>query len=122
VPFDNFYEWPKTPTDRQPYAIGLRDGGLMAMAGLWEAWRSPEGERIRSFTIATTTPNELSAKPHNRMPVLLKPETWPVWLGEETAEGAACPLPFRRHDLLAGPSRSRSGAAGQRARRQRAEQ
>ena len=58
----------------------------MAMAGLWETWRSPEGERIRSFTIVTTTPNELCAELHNRMPVVLKPQAWPVWLGEQPAD------------------------------------
>jgi putative SOS response-associated peptidase YedK len=88
VPLDSFYEWAKTPTDKQPYAIGLKDRGLMAMAGLWETWRSPEGERIRSFTIATTTPNELCAKLHNRMSVALKPEAWPLWLGEQPADAA----------------------------------
>ena len=82
----------------------------------WETWRSPEGERIRSFTIATTTPNELCAKFHNRMPVVLKPEAWPIWLGEEPADPThlkallAPTLP--RHDLL----------AGQFARRQRQKQ
>jgi putative SOS response-associated peptidase YedK len=58
----------------------------MGMAGLWETWRSPAGERIRSFTITTTTPNELCAELHNRMPVVLKPETWPVWPGEQPAD------------------------------------
>jgi putative SOS response-associated peptidase YedK len=53
VPFDNFYESQKIAAGKQPYAIGLKGGGLMAMAGLWETWRSPAGERIRSFTIAT---------------------------------------------------------------------
>ena len=58
--------------DRQAaYAIGLKGSGLMAMAGLWETWRSKDGERIRSFTIVTTTPNELCAELHNRMPVVL---------------------------------------------------
>jgi putative SOS response-associated peptidase YedK len=58
VPFDNyFYEWKKTGTGKQPYAIGLKGAGLMAIAGLWETWRSPAGERMRSFTMATTTPN-----------------------------------------------------------------
>jgi putative SOS response-associated peptidase YedK len=85
VPLDNFYEWKKTATGKQPYAIALKDRGLMAMAGLWETWRSPAGERIRSFTIATTTPNEFCAELHNRMPVVLKPEAWPAWLGEEPA-------------------------------------
>jgi putative SOS response-associated peptidase YedK len=58
----------------------------MALAGLWETRRSPAGERIRSFTIVTTTPNELCAELHNRMPVILKPDVWPVWLGEQPAD------------------------------------
>jgi len=86
VPLDSFYEWKKTPTGKQPYAIGFKDGRLMAMAGLWETWHSPEGERIRSFTIATTKPNALCAELHNRMPVVLQPEVWPIWLGEEPAD------------------------------------
>ena len=88
VPVDNFYEWQKTPSGKQPYAIGLKGGGLMALAGLWENWRSPAGERIRSFAIVTTEPNELCAALHNRMPVVLAPEAWPVWLGEEPADEA----------------------------------
>jgi len=57
----------------------------MGMAGLWETWRSPAGERVRSFTIVTTTPNELCAELHDRMPVVLKPDVWPLWLGEQPA-------------------------------------
>jgi hypothetical protein len=59
VPVDSFYEWKKTATGKQPYAIGLAGGSLMALAGLWENWRSPAGEWLRSFAIITTTPNEL---------------------------------------------------------------
>src|SRR5262249_34239694 len=58
----------------------------MALAGLWENRRSPAGEWMRSFAIITTTPNELCAELHNRMPVVLKPETWPVWLDEQPGE------------------------------------
>jgi putative SOS response-associated peptidase YedK len=86
VPVDNFYEWKKTATGKQPYAIALADQRLMAMAGLWENWRSSAGEWVRSFAIITTTPNELCAELHNRMPVVLGPETWPAWLGEEPAD------------------------------------
>jgi putative SOS response-associated peptidase YedK len=86
VPLDNFYEWKKTATGKQPYAIGLEGGRLMGMAGLWETWRSPEGERIRSFTIITTTPNALCAELHNRMPVVLEPSAWPASLGEQPAD------------------------------------
>jgi putative SOS response-associated peptidase YedK len=44
VPVDNFYEWKKTATRKQPYAVALVDEHLMALAGLWENWRSPAGE------------------------------------------------------------------------------
>src|SRR5947207_3154928 len=86
VPVDSFYEWKKTAAGKQPYAIALSDRRLMALAGLWENWRSPAGEWMRSFAIITTTPNELCAQLHNRMPVVLKPESWPVWLGEKSAD------------------------------------
>jgi putative SOS response-associated peptidase YedK len=86
VPADNFYEWKKTATGKQPYAIALAGRGLMALAGLWENWRSPAGEWVRSFAIITTTPNDLCAELHNRMPVVLKPDVWPAWLGEEPAD------------------------------------
>ena len=77
VPLDNSYDWKKTATGKQPYVIALADRQLMDMAGLWETWRSPAGERIRSFTIITTTPNELCAELHNRTPVVLKPDGHP---------------------------------------------
>jgi putative SOS response-associated peptidase YedK len=89
VPVDNFYEWKKTATGKQPYAIALADRRLMALAGLWETWRSPAGEGIRSFAIITATPNELCAELHNRLPASLpraraaltkcKPSRGPVW-------------------------------------------
>jgi putative SOS response-associated peptidase YedK len=86
VPVENFYKWKKTATGKQPYAIALADRGLMALAGPWENWRSPAGEWIRCFAIVTTAPNELCAELHNRMPVVLAPETWPAWLGEEPVD------------------------------------
>jgi putative SOS response-associated peptidase YedK len=86
VPVDNFFEWKKTASGKQPYAIALKSRGLMALAGLWENWRSPAGERIRSFAIVTTEPNELCAELHNRMPAIIAPEAWPAWLGEEPAD------------------------------------
>ena len=88
MPVDNFYEWKKIATGKQPYAIALADQGIMALAGLWENWRSPAGEWVRSFAIITTTPNELCAELHDRMPVILGPDVWPEWLGEEPADPA----------------------------------
>jgi putative SOS response-associated peptidase YedK len=73
-------------TGKQPYALALADGGIMALAGLWENWHSPAGEWVRSFAIVTTVPNQLCAEIHNRMPVILRPDVWPVWRGEEPAD------------------------------------
>ena len=112
VPVDNFYEWQKTASGKQPYAIALADRGLMALAGLWETWRSPAGERVSSFAIITTTPNELCARLHNRMPVVLKPETWPVWLGEERADEPqlrALLAPYPSDEMICWPVSARVG-------------
>jgi putative SOS response-associated peptidase YedK len=112
LPVDNFYEWAKTAAGKQPYAIALADQSLMALAGLWENWRSPEGEWMRSFAIITTTPNELCARLHNRMPVVLKPEAWPVWLGEEPADQSALKAllaPFPSDEMICWPVNARVG-------------
>ncbi len=86
VPLDAFYEWRKRGKEREPYAVALADRRLMAMAGLWENWRSPAGEWVRSFTIVTTAANALLAPLHDRMPVILDPDSWPLWLGEAAAD------------------------------------
>ncbi len=112
VPVDNFYELAKMPSGKQPYAIGLKGGGLMALAGLWENWRSPAGERIRSFAIVTTEPNESCARLHNRMPVVLAPEAWPIWLGEEPADEAhlkAMLAPYPSDGMVCWPVSARVG-------------
>jgi putative SOS response-associated peptidase YedK len=112
VPVNSFYEWKKTGTGNQPYAIALADRGLMALAGLWENWRSPAGEWIRSFAIVTTEPNELCAELHNRMPVVLKPESWPVWLGEEPtvpSDLKALLAPFPSEEMTCWPVSARVG-------------
>jgi len=112
MPVNNFYEWKKTGTGKQPYAIALADRGLMALAGLWENWRSPTGEWVRSFAIITTAPNELCAELHNRMPAVLKPEAWALWLGEEPAEQAelkALLKPFPSEEMTCWPVSSRVG-------------
>ena len=57
----------------------------MALVKLWENWRSPAGEWVRSFAVITCLPNALCAELHDRMPVVLAPESWLIWLGEKPA-------------------------------------
>ncbi len=89
VPADAFYEWQAGPAGKQPFAIARRDGDPMAFAGLWDGWRSPEGEVVRSFAIITTAGNATMAPIHDRMPVILEPSDWPAWLGEAEGDPAA---------------------------------
>jgi putative SOS response-associated peptidase YedK len=113
VPADNFYEWKKTATGKQPYVLALADRGIMALAGVWENWQSPAGEWVRSFAIITTTPNELCGEIHNRMPVILKPDAWLAWLGEEPAEVAELKsllAPYPSDEMICWPVSPRVGS------------
>jgi putative SOS response-associated peptidase YedK len=84
VPADGFYEWKKLDAKtKQPYAIGLRDGSMIAFAGLWERWKDKtSGEPIETYTVITTDPNELMQPLHNRMPVILAPKDYQRWLDQ----------------------------------------
>ncbi len=82
VPADGFYEWPVLPDGRkQPTFIHQTDDELFAFAGLWERWQpAPDADPVDTFTIITTTPNELMAPIHNRMPVILDRADYDRWL------------------------------------------
>lgn len=77
---DGFYEWQKNGKTKQPYRITLKDNGLFAFAGLWDEWKNEQGNKIRSFTIITTSPNALMESIHDRMPVILNPSDEKHWL------------------------------------------
>ncbi len=78
---DSFYEWKRhEDKTKTPMRIKLKSEELFAMAGLWEQWKSPEGKAIFSCSVITTTPNDLMADIHDRMPVILKPEDENTWL------------------------------------------
>ena len=93
VPAAAFYEWKTEPDGKQPFAIARADGDPLALAGIWESWRAPDGEIVRSFAVLTTTANAAMAALHDRMPVILERETWPVWLGETEGDPAALLAP-----------------------------
>ena len=79
---DGFYEWQKTGKAKQPFYIRLKDDRPFAIAGLAEHWHRDE-KTIDSCTIITTEPNELTATVHDRMPVILAPADYDLWLDPE---------------------------------------
>jgi putative SOS response-associated peptidase YedK len=87
VPADGFYEWQRDGSVRRPFYIRRRDGGPLALAGLWSGWRDPATDTVRrTFAIVTTTPNEPIARLHDRMPVVLEPGAWKLWLDPDLAD------------------------------------
>jgi putative SOS response-associated peptidase YedK len=77
---DGFYEWQPQGKKKQPYYFQMANNEPFAIAGLWENWRSPEGENIVSCSIITTTANETVQPVHDRMPVILPSGDWEQWL------------------------------------------
>lgn len=86
VPAAAFYEWRNGGAgQKQPYAVVRADSVPMALAGLWDGWRAPDGEIERTFVIVTIDASPDVVELHNRMPLIIEPADWPLWLGE--AEG-----------------------------------
>jgi putative SOS response-associated peptidase YedK len=79
---DGFYEWKGVEGKKvkTPFFIHMKDRKPFAFAGLWDSWNSPDGSLVKSCTIITTEPNELTGIIHNRMPVILHPRDYAKWL------------------------------------------
>lgn len=89
---DGFYEWKKIPGGKVPTRILLKSGEPFAMAGLWDAWKDPAGQEIRSFTIITTQAAESIKSIHDRMPVILNREAEDLWLDPKAETQQLLPL------------------------------
>jgi putative SOS response-associated peptidase YedK len=86
VPVDGFFEWRaiRGAWGKQPYAIAMKNGSPFGLAALWENWSNPNtGEWERTFAVITVPSNELVGQIHNRMPAILKPESYKRWLSLE---------------------------------------
>ena len=83
IPASGFYEWHTANGIKQPWYISLKSGEPMAFAGLWETWQPANGEAVESCCIITTAANTLMEPIHERMPVILQPEQWEVWLSQQ---------------------------------------
>lgn len=80
IPADGFYEWKRMPTSKQPYCFEVNEGELFAFAGLWDCWKGSSGKAVETCSILTTTPNAVTSAVHDRMPVILEPDTYDLWL------------------------------------------
>ncbi len=109
VPADGFYEWKRVNGRKQPYYIRLGDGAIFAFAGLWESWERPEHASVESCTILTTGPNDLLRPIHDRMPVILSPRDYDLWLSPAVQDPEAlAPLlhPYPPEEMTAFPVRT----------------
>jgi putative SOS response-associated peptidase YedK len=86
IPANGFYEWKKVGKRKQPYYVRRIDGEPMAFAGLWEHWEGQDGTVVESCTIITTESNSTIRPLHNRMPVILDPEEYNLWLDSEVSD------------------------------------
>jgi putative SOS response-associated peptidase YedK len=93
IPASGFYEWSAPKAGRKrPYFIGARDEPLLALAGLWERWRSPTGEKLETCVIVTTDANAQLVPIHDRMPLLVPRTAHGTWLDPGTAPDAILAL------------------------------
>ncbi len=106
IPADGFYEWKAGGPRKQPYYIRAKSGKPLAFAGLWETWIGPNGEELETAAIVTTTANETLAPIHDRMPVIVPPDQFDLWLGngdEDTTAAEALIKPAPNELLEAYP-------------------
>jgi len=109
VPANGFYEWKRTNGRKQPYFIGMRDRKIFAFGGIWEAWEGPGGEAVMSCSLLTTGPNDLLRPIHDRMPVIVSPRDYDLWLSPEVRDPEVIvPLfrPYPPEEMTAYPVRT----------------
>jgi len=103
---DGFYEWEQRGRRKQPWYIRMRDSRPFAFAGLWDRWQPASGEPIETCAIVTTEPNEVVGRVHGRMPVILSPAAYGLWLDPtcQDVEGVQAVLrPFPAEEMVAFP-------------------
>ena len=110
IPATGFYEWKKVGAGKQPYRISMIDDAPFAFASLWSSWKNSGGEWTETYTIVTTTPNALTAKVHNRMPVILAAGDYARWLDVALPDATALLQPYPADEMKAYPVSTRVNA------------
>ena len=107
---DGIYEWQRTGGAKRPYFFQMRDGSLFGFAGLWDRWRNEEGEVVETCSILTTEANDLFRPVHERMPVVLHPESYDEWLSDDPRSMESLKellRPYPSSEMIAYPVSSR---------------
>jgi putative SOS response-associated peptidase YedK len=98
VPADGSYEWARIGKAKQPFCFEVNSGELFAFAGLWDRWRDASGKTVETCSILTTTPNTVTSAVHDRMPVILDPEGYDLWLDPGMRDAAAASELLKPYD------------------------
>jgi putative SOS response-associated peptidase YedK len=115
IPADGFYEWKRAGKEKQPYCFEVNVGKLFAFAGLWERWKDPSGNWIKTCSILTTMPNAMTSVVHDRMPVILDPDSYDLWIDPGMNDVGALPdilKPFDARLMRSYPVSNRVNNAG----------
>lgn len=114
IPADGYYEWQDAGGRKRPFFIHRRDGSPVGFAALAETWMGPNGEEMETATIVTTNANSTLRPLHDRMPVVVPPDAFDLWLNtgevdDKTAEGIIRPAPenlLLRHEVSTAVNRT----------------
>jgi len=112
---DGFYEWKREGSRKQPYYIKLHNGEPFAFAGRWDRWHPTDGQPLETCTILTTTPNAVLQPIHDRMPVILPPAAYNVWLDpamRDVEPVQALLTPYPADEMVAYPVSTRANNPG----------
>lgn len=86
IPANGFFEWQRTGNSKQPYYIRMKSDEIMGLAGIWESRTSPDGERRETCAVLTVSANSLIRTIHERMPVIIRPDDYPLWLDRDIVD------------------------------------
>jgi len=86
IPANGFFEWKEEGGKKHPLYVRMKDDAIMGFAGVWDHWKHPDGEPLETCSILTTASNRLIQPLHDRMPVILHPEEYGLWLDREVTD------------------------------------
>ncbi len=104
LPVGGWFEWTGSPRRKTRWAIRARDRPILAFAAVWDRWQAPGGAEVASLATVTCAPNADVAPVHDRMPVILGSDAWPLWLGEVEGDPATLMTPLADGVLVAAPT------------------